>query len=244
MKPRVVLITKRFPLGEYLQRRLSEAGFLVGTVFEHRSRVATLRRIAKRQGWGHAVDVLAYTLYERLFRGGEARSAVASRLGSLAHVANLPEYDFVNANTPEARQCIAALRPDVIVVHATGLLRPETFELAPVAINLHCGILPQYRGHDTVFWALAKGDYDHLGSTLHRIDAGADTGAVLRLCPIRREEKDTDITIWIRSFVAGVDGLLEILSDSVPPGKSSEGKRYPHWEHRGLLDYFKYRRTL
>jgi hypothetical protein len=242
--PRAVLVTKRFPLGEYLQRRLAEAGFLVGTAFEHRSRLETLRRIAKRQGWVRAADVLAFALYERIFRGAQFRSAVATILGGQRdHLPALPECDVTTANTPEAREFIASLRPDVIVVHATGLLKPDTFQLAPLAVNLHCGILPEYRGHDTLFWALAKGDEDHLGSTIHVIDSGADTGAVLRRCLVRREPGDTDISIWIRAFVAGVDGLVAILRGPFPDAKTPAGKRYEHWQHRGLFDHLKYLRA-
>jgi methionyl-tRNA formyltransferase len=244
MQPfRIVLVTKRFPLGEYFQRRLAEAGFLVGTVFEHPSRLATLRRIAKRQGWVRAADVLAFELYERIFRGAQFRSVVATTLGAQAHLPALPEYDVASANAPEAREFIASLHPHVIVVHATGLLKPDTFQLAPFAVNLHCGILPEYRGHDALFWALAKGDENHLGSTIHVIDSGADTGAVLSHCLVRREPGDTDITIWIRAFVAGVDGLLAILGGPFPEEKRPASKRYEHWQHRGLSDHLKYLRA-
>src|ERR1700732_1890257 len=107
MKPsRVVLVTKRFQLGEYLQRRLAEAGFLVGTVFEHRSRLATLRRIAKRQGWVRAADVLAFGVYERIFRGAQFRSATATTFGTRRHLPALPECDVASANTPAAREFI------------------------------------------------------------------------------------------------------------------------------------------
>src|SRR5436305_12039776 len=105
--PRVVLVTKRFPLGEYLQHHLAEAGFLVGTVFEHRSRLETLRRIAKRQGWVRAADVLAFGLYERIFRGAQFRSAVATKLGvQRGPLPALPVCDVASANTPEAREFI------------------------------------------------------------------------------------------------------------------------------------------
>jgi len=241
--PRVVLVTKRFPLGEYLQRRLAEAGFLVGTVFEHRSRLATLRRIAKRQGWVRAADVLAFGAYDRIFRGAQFRSAVAAKLGVRGHLPALPEYDAASANAPEAREFIGSLRPEVIVVHATGLLQPDTFQLAPLAVNLHCGILPEYRGHDTLFWALANADDDHLGSTIHVIDSGADTGAVLRHCLVRREPGDTDVTIWIRAFVAGVDGLLDVLDGPFPEGRRPADKRYEPWQHRGLFDHLRYLRV-
>jgi hypothetical protein len=75
------------------------------------------------------------------------------------------------------------------------------------------------------------------------IDSGADTGAVLRHCLVRREPGDTDITIWIRAFVAGVDGLLDVLDGPFPEGRRPAEKRYEHWQHRGLFDHLRYLRV-
>lgn len=240
-KVRVVLLTKRFALGLYLQRRLAASGYLAGTVFEHRSRLPLLKRIANRQGVRRAIDVLAYQIYDRLFRAGEFNSAVGAILGNdilpAAEAAELEGLGVPSVNDDAARRFIAGLSPDLLVVHATGLLKPETYRLATGgALNLHCGILPEYRGHDTIFWALAKGDRDHLGATIHLIDQGADTGAVLARAPIRFEDGDNDITAWIRSFKAGVDVLLRILDGQFKPEHGSS-TRYPHLPHRGLSDY-------
>ena len=240
-KVRAVLLTKRFALGIYLQRRLAASGYLAGTVFEHRSRLPLLKRIAKRQGVRRTVDVLAYQIYDRFFRAGEFDSAVGGILGNdilpAAEASELEGLSVPSVNDDAACRFIAGLSPDLLIVHATDLLKPETYGLATRgALNLHCGVLPEYRGHDTIFWALAKRDRDHLGATIHLIDQGADTGAVLARAPIRFEDGDNDITVWIRSFKAGVDVLLRILDSEFNPIQGSS-TRYPHYPHRGLSDY-------
>lgn len=70
-------------------------------------------------------------------------------------------------------------QPDYIVQMGAGLI-PEQFILAsPPILNLHPGILPGIRGMDPTFWALYYGREDWLGSTLHLIDKGIDTGKPL-----------------------------------------------------------------
>lgn len=46
-------------------------------------------------------------------------------------------------------------------------------------INYHAGINPKYRGQHPGYWALVHGDPEHAGVTIHLVDEGVDTGAVL-----------------------------------------------------------------
>jgi hypothetical protein len=46
-------------------------------------------------------------------------------------------------------------------------------------INYHAGINPKYRGQDPAYWARVQGDAEHAGITIHLVDEGVDTGAVL-----------------------------------------------------------------
>ena len=236
---KTVLLTKRFPLGFYLQQRLAERGYFTAVVYEHPNRQARLKRIKKQHGILYTADFLAFQLFDRALRARHFNAALEETLGQYRTPPNLPELDVPTVNSAEARQFIAVHEPDALIVHATGLLTPETFQLAPRAINLHCGVLPQYRGHDSVFWALAKGDRENIGATIHLIDKGADTGAILDCCRIQANPADTDITLWLRAFRAGVDGLLKILDQARFEG-SSAAERHPHYPHRGLTDHLRY----
>ena len=50
---------------------------------------------------------------------------------------------------------------------------------AYATLNAHPGILPDYRGMDPTFWAILEERFDHVGSTLHLVNQGIDTGAIL-----------------------------------------------------------------
>lgn len=73
---------------------------------------------------------------------------------------------------------LAAL--DFILVARYNLL-PEAIFTAPKwgSYNLHPSLLPKYRGVHPVSWALINGETE-TGVTLHQIDAGIDTGYIVK----------------------------------------------------------------
>jgi len=51
------------------------------------------------------------------------------------------------------------------------------------AINLHFGVLPQYRGSYTIEWACVKKDFKHVGFTIHEMTRHLDGGRICkRIC--------------------------------------------------------------
>jgi len=88
-----------------------------------------------------------------------------------------PIFDPPSVNTPEARQMLTELRPDLFVVADYGqILTVETLALAPLGgINLHGSLLPRYRGAAPINWAVFNGDAETGVTVIHmtpRIDAG------------------------------------------------------------------------
>ncbi len=47
-------------------------------------------------------------------------------------------------------------------------------------VNFHFGLLPQYRGADAIFWQI-KNKEDYGGISVHKIDAGFDTGPIIHI---------------------------------------------------------------
>ena len=47
------------------------------------------------------------------------------------------------------------------------------------AINIHAGVSPFYRGTACNFWALYDGNYHLVGSTIHLLSKGLDSGPML-----------------------------------------------------------------
>jgi len=123
---------------------------------------------------GHDVALLV-TQPLRSHRGKEVQPASAMR--DIAQGHGTPIYDPESINTPEARQCLAGVGADLLVVCDYGqILAPETLATARLGgINLHGSLLPKYRGAAPINWALLNGDTETGVSVIHmapQVDAG------------------------------------------------------------------------
>lgn len=114
-------------------------------------------------------------------------------------------------------------KPALLFQFGVGLLPRWFIDRAPPILNVHPGILPGIRGTDPVFWAHYYGKEAWLGSTIHVIDAGIDTGPPLLRKRFRTEKhrhyahsvvrqlrSEQDL---LRSFVANVPNRLESIDD-------------------------------
>jgi folate-dependent phosphoribosylglycinamide formyltransferase PurN len=73
---------------------------------------------------------------------------------------------------------IKALDPDLGIHAGAGLLRRPLFDAFQLGVlNAHMGLLPAYRGMNVAEWAALEGA--PVGCTVHLIDTGIDTGAIL-----------------------------------------------------------------
>ena len=80
---------------------------------------------------------------------------------------------------PDALARIRALRPDLALVFGCYRLRPELFAIPRLgSINLHLGKAPEFRGSSPGFYEMLAG-VPEVGITVHRIDAGLDSGPIL-----------------------------------------------------------------
>lgn len=88
--------------------------------------------------------------------------------------------DVDSLNSGEAINRIRLLKPKAVFVASTGMLRKPLLEACgcPV-VNYHSGINPAYRGINGGYFALANGESENFGVTLHLVDLGVDTGPVL-----------------------------------------------------------------
>lgn len=85
---------------------------------------------------------------------------------------------------------------DVMVVAAYGLILPqEVLDIPPLgAINIHGSLLPRWRGAAPIHRAIEAGDAE-TGITLMQMDAGLDTGAMIREGRIAITPQDTTATL-------------------------------------------------
>ena len=81
-------------------------------------------------------------------------------------------------NSGACRKLLKAFDPEVVVLGGTRIILPHILTLPRRGtVNAHPGLLPWLRGSSSVAWALYK-DLP-VGSTIHYVDRGIDTGAII-----------------------------------------------------------------
>jgi methionyl-tRNA formyltransferase len=108
---------------------------------------------------------------------------------------------------------LKALQPDLVVVVAYGrILPPEVLAVPPHGCwNVHGSILPRYRGAAPIQWALMRGEAK-TGVTLMQMDAGLDTGPMLKTLELPILPDDTAGTLHEKLSQLGALLLEEAAS--------------------------------
>ena len=133
----------------------------------------------------------------------------ASELGVPTRVAS-------EVRTPELGERLRSEGVDILLnVHSLHLIHPEVLSAPKLgAFNLHPGPLPRYAGLNSVSWAIFRGEQTH-GVTVHRMDAGIDTGPIVYQSsfPIRAEETALSLSlVCVREGVRLMLRLLEVAA--------------------------------
>lgn len=156
---------------------------------------------------GHTVAAV-YTQPDR--PKGRGQELAISPVKEAALRLGLPVYQ------PErVRKCVdelAGFGAKAMVVVGYGQILPQSIiDLAPLGIvNVHASLLPLYRGAAPIQWAIANGETD-TGVTTMRIDAGLDTGDMLRKAETDIGPEETAPELSERLAAMGAELLIETL---------------------------------
>ena len=131
--------------------------------------------------------------------------------------------------SPNSSQGLATLRqcdPDLIVsIRYRRILHDDAISVPRQGVlNLHSGILPEYRGVMATFWAMLN-DEAEIGTTLHRIvDSGIDTGPVIGISRTATNRGGSYLANVLGLYANGCSMLAMAVSD-LGCGKSLGGSR-------------------
>jgi len=102
--------------------------------------------------------------------------------------------------------------PDIILLVSGGVLKSHIFNQAKLAaLNIHHGQAPLIRGVSSIVWGIIEDKRDWIGATIHVVDEGIDTGAILWRGAPQLSAGDTAATLCFRSNVEAVAALLRLL---------------------------------
>jgi folate-dependent phosphoribosylglycinamide formyltransferase PurN len=196
---KLALLTCDGDSGRIAARYLAERFNSLSIVVEQPvSRAILLRRRLRRLGPTTVAGQLAFMLLARVQeRSSQKRIAEIKR--DFALIDELPEaHPIAQVGSVNAPECIALLKqmqPAAVLVNGTRLIDAAVLQSLDVPfINYHAGITPKYRGVHGGYWARAQDDAANCGVTVHLIDTGIDTGAVLyqqRITPTARDNFST-----------------------------------------------------
>lgn len=212
------------------------------------------KRRLRNLGLLHVINQMLFKIPDVLFFKPKARARQREILGPGAEWNNaaIPDAEVMEVeslNTPEMRERLAALQVDAVVVSGTGILGKKLIEAVrpgPI-INIHCGITPRYRGTHGAFWAVVNADWDNIGTTIHYIDEGIDTGGILSQGAFRPWPDDNPRTLVLRQYKVGIDLMLGVL-ENLSKGETREVERDDLdsrlYSSPTLTAYWKFRKHL
>ena len=111
---------------------------------------------------------------------GRGRQCKPSAVKKVALENDIPVFQPENFKDQKAIDELAALKPDVLVVAAYGLILPQSVLDIPTIhpLNIHASLLPQWRGAAPIQRAIENGDVV-TGISIMKMEAGLDTGPVM-----------------------------------------------------------------
>lgn len=120
------------------------------------------------------MDLIALAAYDRI---------MTIRMKKLCRFGIEDEYavagNIADVNDEEIFNIAAHIRPDLICIYGTGILKPSTIRgLSAEIFNIHSSVLPAYRNVHSDFWAYRNRDFDKIGITIFKLSSGVDTGDI------------------------------------------------------------------
>lgn len=216
---------------------------LVLVTEEPESKWCLVRRRARKLGWLNAVGQLATMAIVRLGKralGTRIQRQISRQRLEVEPPRGQKVVTVPSVNSEAFVQAIADLRPGLVFLAGCRLMAKGTLRRMPCpVINYHAGITPKYRGMNGGYWALATGEPEQFGSTVHLVDDGVDTGPVLRHVRCAPEPGDTIITypytLAAASRAACVSAVEDVLTghlEAIPAtGESRQWYHPPIWTY-------------
>ncbi len=144
---------------------------------------------------------------------GRGSQLVPSPVKQVAVQHKLKIYEPVRLRKDEVvLQYLQNCGADFFVVVAYGQILPQSVLDMPKygCVNVHGSLLPKYRGAAPIQWAIANGE-TVTGITTMLMDAGIDTGAMLKTISTEIVATDNAHTLSEKLASMGADLLLETL---------------------------------
>lgn len=210
MRKRVAILCSDDAHHQYLISVLQERFDVVGVIIEPAA--SQRRRLLRNKRYRD----YAYNIYHRLRREFMGLPSYRRQYFALE---SPPKYqppsetlvvDWINDS--KVVEFLKKIAPDVSVVMGTGIIRSKVLESAgEVILNIHGGYLPDYRGNHCFFFAVYDGAFDKIGSTIHFVNIGIDTGDIVEVVVPPIYPSDSVEALYCRAEKMAIERLVKYI---------------------------------
>ncbi|QBY01657.1 methionyl-tRNA formyltransferase [Rhodophyticola sp. CCM32] len=163
-------------------------------------------------------------------RAGRGKKERPSPVQARAETLGLEVRHPLSLKGVEAQVDFAALKADLAVVVAYGMILPKPVLDAPArgCLNIHASLLPRWRGAAPIHRAIMAGD-PRTGICIMQMEAGLDTGPVLLRKPVEIGAEETTGDLHDRLSALGAEAIVEALARLdvlVPEAQHGTGVTY------------------
>lgn len=210
----------------------------IALVIKENSRKHLLKKIREKGLW-RSIQIIAQHILNKHKTERIHNEILGNKWQSIAE--HIPLMETYNINSPEVLAQLQAIKPDLIVVQGTTLIKNSTIKDIPLVLNLHWGLSPYYRGSYCTEWALLNEDILNIGYTLHKISARIDGGDILFQGRPQISPQDDTYSINMKLTRDGAKAMsmaIDHIKKGVPlhfhTQDSSQGELYltKHWQAR------------
>lgn len=133
---------------------------------------------------------------------------------TLINELKLKQIKLRSANSSEFQKLLVKENVDLVLVGTwKELIKKETFNIPKIGtVNVHPSLLPKYRGPNPYMQTILHGE-KFSGVTLHLMDEGYDSGAVLAQQKLEILETDTSKELREKSVLVARNLICEFIRD-------------------------------
>jgi methionyl-tRNA formyltransferase len=232
MKQKIALLISDDFHHQYLASLMTLNFDVVAVIVEPREN--QVKRLLKKKRY---IDYF-YSVYHHLRReifglNSYRRQYFCERGSVIASNCQVVVVDWIN--DPCTIDVLRKSNPDLTVVMGTSILHKKTLQVSGEKIlNIHGGYLPDYRGNHCFFFPIYNKEFDKIGSTIHFVDVGIDTGDIIDIIipPIEVSDFKSSLSVaevlYCRAEMLAIDRLIDLLrnhQDGHPLPRLSQSKK-------------------
>jgi len=226
MNKKIVVLCSDGPHNRYLIAEVSKNFNLAGVVIEpYRYQ---MKNYLKRKKYVDYLYAVYHSIRRNLLGLNKYRQNYFKDIGDHQH--DVEEITVDSINSPQVSEFLMKIKPDITIVMGTSIIKPHILDICGRdVINIHGGYLPDYRGNHCFFFALYNEDYEKIGSTLHYVNRGIDTGDIIEVVKPYIDKNDNAETLYCRAELLAIHRLMDLLKEydtkGTPIPKSKQSKR-------------------